>query len=85
MSQIKHYQQIIDELCKQKDAFCEGMSDEEIQEIDTYLEEVVKELTPFLKNINNLIEDPQKRNKTAELFKKEIKEQGWQEKLSKII
>jgi len=61
------------------------MSDEEIQEIDTYLEEVVKELEPFLKNINNIIEDPQRRKKTAELFKKEIKEQGWQEKLSKII
>ena len=85
MSQMKHYQQIIDELCKQKDSFCEGMSDEEIQEIDTYLEEVVKELEPFLKNINNIIEDPQRRKKTAELFKKEIKEQGWQEKLSKII
>lgn len=44
---MKYYQQILDDLCKQKDALCEGMTEEEIKEIDTYLEEVVKEMTPF--------------------------------------
>jgi hypothetical protein len=82
---MKYYQQILDDLCKQKDALCEGMTEEEIKEIDTYLEEVVKEMTPFLENINNIIEDPQKRKNVAKIFKNEIKEQGWQEKLSKII
>lgn len=81
---MKYYQQILDDLCKQKDVFCEGMSEEEIKEIDTYLEEVVKEMASFLQNVDHIAEDPQKRKRAAELFKNEIKEQGWQEKLSKI-
>ena len=80
---MKHYYKIIDELCRQKDMFCKGMSDEEIKEIDTYLEEVVKELEPFLKDVEDILENPERRKKVGNLFKREIRNQKWQEKLSK--
>lgn len=80
---MKHYYKIIDELCKQKDMLCKGMSDEEIKEIDIYLEEVVKELEPLLKDVEDILENPKRRKKVGNLFKREIRNQRWQEKLSK--
>lgn len=82
---MKHYQEIIDELAKQKDIFCVGMSDEEIEEINTYLDEVVKELEPLLKSVDKISNDPIRRKRAGQLFKEQIGELGWQEKLSKIF
>jgi len=82
---MKHYQKIIDELARQKDAFCEGMSEKEIEEINIYLDEVVKELEPLLKSVESISSDPARRKRAGQLFKEQIKELGWQEKLSKIF
>ena len=82
---MKHYQAIIDEIAKQKDIFCEGMSDEEIEEINIYLNEVVKELEPLLKSVEKISSDPARRKRAGQLFKEQIGELGWQEKLSKIF
>ena len=82
---MKHYQEIIDELAKQKDLFCEGMSEQEVEEINTYLDEVVKELEPLFKSVESISSDPVRRKRASQLFKEQIKELGWQEKLSKIF
>jgi hypothetical protein len=82
---MKHYQEIIDELAKQKDLFCEGMSEQEVEEINTYLDEVVKELEPLFKSVESISSDPVRRKRAGQLFKEQIKELGWQEKLSKIF
>jgi hypothetical protein len=65
---MKYYQQILDDLCKQKDIFCEGLPEEEIKEIDTYLEEVVKEMASFLENVDHIAEDPQKKKTCSRTF-----------------
>tara|TARA_Y100000114_G_C11762394_1_gene330588 strand:- start:284 stop:532 length:249 start_codon:yes stop_codon:yes gene_type:complete len=82
---MKHYQEIIDELARQKDAFCEGMSEKEIEEINIYLDEVVKELEPLFESVESISSDPVRRKRAGQLFKEQIKELGWQEKLSKIF
>ena len=67
-----------------RDLLSSNMTEKEIEELDIYLEEVVLELKPFFSAIDNILSNPEKRKKVSQLFKQGIKEQGWQEKLSKI-
>ena len=78
-------QKILDELSVEKNKITERMSAKEKKEADIYFEEVVKELTPFLENLDKIIKDEKLLNALSSAFKKEIKDQKWHEKLSETF
>lgn len=78
-------QKIIDNLVEQKHKLTKNLSDEEKKEADIYFEETIKEISPILEKLENLLSDKTLLNNAAKSFKTEIEEQEWLEKLSKTF
>jgi len=76
---------IIDEIVFQKNILAENLSEDEKKEINIYLEELFKELSPVMEVFNHLENSEEFKKSVASSFKSEIKEQKWLEKLSKTF
>jgi hypothetical protein len=76
---------LIDDIVNQKNILTKNLTENEKKEVDIYLEEILKELTPAIKILDHLYFDEMKRKNITNAFKTQIEEQRWLEKLSKTF
>ena len=76
---------LIDEIVLQKNSLVEGLTEDEKKEVDIYLEALLKEMSSAFYVADKLHNDKEKRKNIANVFKSEIEEQKWLEKLSKTF